>query len=187
MHASRARRARASRSGSCRRQLDQLCGPERDAYVDSGPQSFQTKTLPTATPEQPDRPHFQPAPSESAPAWHDELRQKRTIYVTIGTVQTDLTAGRTIHDALEDVDSAVSVTIGPANDPRLRDPVPGQGARLTLRAASLPERQLRRRRRPKRLRLDASHPRTQSAVAPAPPRGRPDRERRSPRRARRGA
>lgn len=118
-----------------------LCGAFRGGYVDICPPSFQTETVPAGTPVQPVRPLFPAAPGESPPAWLDELRQRRTVYVTLGTVHNDLTVFRTILDALEHVDCSVIVTIGPANDPGLLDPVPANARveRYVAQAFLLPE------------------------------------------------
>jgi UDP:flavonoid glycosyltransferase YjiC (YdhE family) len=101
-----------------------LCGAFRGAYVDICPPSFQTETAPAGTPVQAVRPLFPAAPGESPPAWLDELHRRPIVYVTLGTVHSELTVFRTILDALEHVDCSVIVTVGPANDPALLDPVP---------------------------------------------------------------
>jgi UDP:flavonoid glycosyltransferase YjiC (YdhE family) len=48
----------------------------------------------------------------------------RILFSCVGAYGHDLTVFRTILDALEHVDCSVIVTIGPANDPGLLDPVP---------------------------------------------------------------
>jgi UDP-N-acetylglucosamine transferase subunit ALG13 len=118
-----------------------LCGAFRGAYVDICPPSFQTETVPIGTPVQPVRPLFPAAPGESPPVWLDELRRRRTVYVTLGTVHSDLTVFRTILDALEHVDCSVIVTVGPGNDPALLDPVPANARveRYVAQAFLLPE------------------------------------------------
>ena len=101
-----------------------LGGVYRGTYVDICPPSFQTDRVPAGAAVRALRPLSPPAPGERPPAWLVDLRERRVVYVTLGTVHGTLEVIRTLLDALAEVDCAVVATIGPANDPAQLGPVP---------------------------------------------------------------
>jgi MGT family glycosyltransferase len=70
-----------------------------------------------------------PAPSDNdeQPAWLDRVKQRRTVYVTLGTVPLfagDSAFFKAAIDALVHEDVEIVVTVGPAGDPAALGPQP---------------------------------------------------------------
>jgi MGT family glycosyltransferase len=62
--------------------------------------------------------------AEGAPDWLDELPDRPTVYVTLGTVHNELSVFRLLLDAFATADCNVIATIGRNNDPAELEPIP---------------------------------------------------------------
>jgi UDP:flavonoid glycosyltransferase YjiC (YdhE family) len=105
---------------------DEYSGMFRGTYVDIAPPSFQSETVPAGVHVE----HMRSAsldapPTERAPDWLEQLPDRPTVYVTLGTVHNVLPVFRLLLDAFATVDCNVVATIGRDNDPAELAPLPG--------------------------------------------------------------
>jgi MGT family glycosyltransferase len=97
----------------------------RGIYVDIAPPSFQTEALPAGTHVERLRPiPVEPASTERAPEWLDQLPDRPTVYVTLGTVFNDLLVFRVLLEALAELECNVIATVGPRSDAAELAPIP---------------------------------------------------------------
>jgi UDP:flavonoid glycosyltransferase YjiC (YdhE family) len=104
---------------------DPLGGMFRGIYVDIAPPSFQTEAPPAGTQVERLRPiPVEPASTERAPEWLDQLPDRPTVYVTLGTVFNDLLVFRVLLEALAELECNVIATVGPRSDAAELAPIP---------------------------------------------------------------
>jgi UDP:flavonoid glycosyltransferase YjiC (YdhE family) len=100
-------------------------GMFRGIFVDIAPPSFQSEKVPEGVRVAPVRSVSLDAPStERAPEWLEQLPDRPTVYVTLGTVHNDLAIFRLLLEAFADLDCNVIATVGQGNDPAELDPLP---------------------------------------------------------------
>jgi UDP:flavonoid glycosyltransferase YjiC (YdhE family) len=100
-------------------------GMFRGTFVDIAPPSFQTEVVPNGVHVQLMRSASLDAPAtERTPDWLEQLPERPTVYVTLGTVHNDLSVFRLLLDAFANVDCNVIATIGRNNDPAELEPLP---------------------------------------------------------------
>jgi UDP:flavonoid glycosyltransferase YjiC (YdhE family) len=101
------------------------CGMFRGTYIDIAPPSFQSETVPAGVHVERMRSASLDAPStERSPDWLEQLPDRPTVYVTLGTVHNVLPVFRLLLDAFATVDCNVVATIGRDNDPAELAPLP---------------------------------------------------------------
>ncbi len=101
-----------------------LAGLFRYLYVDPCPRTFQNPEIADVAIVQPMRPAAGDVQVTERPAWLDDLTQRPTVYVTLGTVwNTNLEVFRVVIEALRDHVNLI-VTVGQHNDPAALGPQP---------------------------------------------------------------
>ena len=114
--------------------------------VDICPPSLQTEPVPEGTRVEHLRPTYPADPRDALPPSILELPDRRTVYVTLGTVFNDLAVFGIVLAGLAGIDCNVIATIGRNNDPRALGAVPAnvvveqyvaQGLLLPLCAATV--------------------------------------------------
>ena len=101
-----------------------LAGVFRYLYVDPCPPALQNPEIADLTKVQAMRPAAGEAQITERPTWIDELPQRSTVYVTLGTIwNTDLDVFRLVIEALHDRVNLI-VTVGRQNDPAMLGPQP---------------------------------------------------------------
>jgi hypothetical protein len=102
-----------------------LGGAFRGTYVDLAPPSLAGGTAAPARRVEPLRPiPVAPPVDETPPAWLDELPERPTVAVTLGTVWNAPAVFRLLLDALEPLDVNVVATVGRNVDPEALGPHP---------------------------------------------------------------
>ncbi len=99
-------------------------GAYRGAYVDICPPSFQTESVPAGVRTLLLGPAVHNPNGEAPPAWLDELPDRPTVYVTLGTVFNDAGVFRTLLGGIADVECNVVATVGRNVDPAALGPIP---------------------------------------------------------------
>ncbi len=87
-------------------------GAYRGPYVDICPPSFQTESVPAGVRTLLLGPAVHNPNGEAPPAWLDELPDRPTVYVTLGTVFNDAGVFRVLLGGLADVECNVVATVG---------------------------------------------------------------------------
>lgn len=98
-------------------------GAFRGLYVDIAPPSLQDESVPADVRVDPLRP-IPVQSSEPTPAWIEQLPERPTVYVTLGTVFNELPVFRVLLEGLAKVDCNVIATIGRNGDPAALEPIP---------------------------------------------------------------
>jgi UDP:flavonoid glycosyltransferase YjiC (YdhE family) len=103
-----------------------LCGAFRGSYVDICPLALRTESVPAGVPVVELRPASRDPGPDTPAAWRQQLPERRTVYVTLGTrtAYSDLELFRLVLDATSDLDCNVVATIGRRNDPGFLAPLP---------------------------------------------------------------
>lgn len=103
---------------------DPLAGLFRYLYVDPCPAALQNPEIADVAEVQPMRPAAGETSTGQRSAWLDDLPDRPTVYVTLGTIwNTDLDFFRLVIEALSDRVNLI-VTVGRQNDPELLGPQP---------------------------------------------------------------
>jgi UDP:flavonoid glycosyltransferase YjiC (YdhE family) len=98
-------------------------GMFRGIYADIAPPSLRTEAVPVGVRVE----ELRPVPvqsSEPTPVWVEQLPDRPTVYVTLGTVFNELPVFRILLDGLEELDCNVIATIGLNADPEALAPIP---------------------------------------------------------------
>jgi UDP:flavonoid glycosyltransferase YjiC (YdhE family) len=101
-------------------------GMFRGVFVDIAPPSLQSEKVPDGVHVEHLRSASLDVPlTERAPDWLEQLPERPTVYVTLGTVHNDLSVFRLLLEAFAGVDCNVVATVGQNNDPDELVPIPG--------------------------------------------------------------